>query len=111
MADERQIKREVVFEGSAYDVLPDDLVGVIRWFRKRLAEIPKEHRNSAICHVSADSYYDSPYPTIRISYARRETDFECAQRLIGDMAMNRLDREAELSLLRTLRKKYGDEEV
>lgn len=54
------------------------LHSVIEWLQAKLESIPAEYRYVAKCEIDTDTYYDSTFATINISYVRPQTEEEAA---------------------------------
>ena len=64
------------------DFPPDNLVALNEWLQGHLASIPPEYRGGAeISFGYSESYGDSIYVTVNISYERPETPEEVAERV------------------------------
>ena len=80
------LKTVTVVEAEQYDEgFPSaNLLSFHAWLQSHLASIPPEYQGGAeICFGCRESYGDSLYVTVSISYERPETPEEVAERVAG----------------------------
>jgi hypothetical protein len=112
MAATPQMARVSVFNGGRWesrDWPPEDLAGAVAWFAGKLAEVPPEHRGTAVLEIDSEQEYDSHHARICIEYRRLETQEEAQAREEKQRRFRASVRERELKQLRDLRARYPEE--
>ncbi len=105
----RKQKRVVVFDEEQYDGEwpPISATECVAWFTKKIETIPSEHRATATIEIdSVDSYEDTSYARIVISYDRPETDDEMMIREKEELRCREEQEARELRTLAGLKAKY-----
>lgn len=82
MERKNKLVREYFFKHND-DFPPDDAIGCVEWFNKKLAEIPEECRIGAEIEINGNDYQLE----IVISYARPETDEEMQHRIAENVRL------------------------
>lgn len=108
---EPQDRRVVLFNAERYDGNwpPEDAAGFLAWFQSIIEEAPDEYRDAVKIELdSVSGYEDSHYASIEVSYLRKETADEVAERLADYRARQQAEQAKELATLAALKAKYGE---
>jgi hypothetical protein len=86
---------------------PPDLCGCATWFADRLAEVPKEFRDTARVEFGVvDGYESSRSTSVTVTYCRLETDDEMAYRVLMESKLSKYEEAKERETLAKLKAKY-----
>lgn len=88
---------------SDWGLPTENLADVIKWLGKKLAEIPAEHRDSAMLDFTSDSEGSR---NAEIYYYRKETDEEVAERVRTTQASAARSAAHERAVFEALKAKY-----